>query len=470
MSDGSESKQRKKITFVNILSDNRIVAGISIILAFVCWFAFSMTQNILGERIVGDVALSLDISGKLPEMMGYKLFRDDVADITVNVKVSGPKYLINDSSLSKEDFNVSVDFSLVNSPGEYALELSVSLKSSVSKEVKIDKYWVTGSSEENPVTTVNLYFDEETEKSFTLQSEVKFLGGETAEETPEETAEAVYVPEGFISEPLIVTAESVTLKGSKIEINNVAKVVARIELDSLIEETVTKEAAIYVVYKDGTEYKYNELKYMELSLPENQTSVTVTIPVKKEVTLPISIDYKGVPQAYMDSLPAYTCSPSSIKVAIDPKILEKGLPSLSIATIDFSSLTNKMDEFTFPVTELGEHVLDDVKDIKVTVDASKIGGVEIDEKTISVTVGDNVVVNNASRPVDVIKTTFSSVIIYGPQEALDAIDASGINITVDLSEVELLDGRNSVTARLSVKNSNNCWVYGSYTIEVTTTG
>ena len=58
------------------------------------------------------------------------------------------------------------------------------------------------------------------------------------------------------------------------------------------------------------------------------------------------------------------------------------------------------------------------------------------------------------------------VTLVGPADSLDKIQAADISVVVDLTDVDVTAVSQSVAAKLSINNCNDCWVSGSYTVRV----
>lgn len=59
-----------------------------------------------------------------------------------------------------------------------------------------------------------------------------------------------------------------------------------------------------------------------------------------------------------------------------------------------------------------------------------------------------------------------NVTIVGPKSSIDALNADGIYAEVDLSTIELSEGRQEVTARVYVRSFNDCWAYSTYKVPI----
>ena len=80
---------------------------------------------------------------------------------------------------------------------------------------------------------------------------------------------------------------------------------------------------------------------------------------------------------------------------------------------------------------------------------------------------ENIKINNSSSVKYVVSGLDKSVSVIGTAKNLENITVDDIQAEVDLSELEMRPGQTvSVPVAVSVK-SKNCWIYGSYTVEVT---
>ena len=79
---------------------------------------------------------------------------------------------------------------------------------------------------------------------------------------------------------------------------------------------------------------------------------------------------------------------------------------------------------------------------------------------------DKVKVNNPNKLAYKISGLNKSVVVVGSEKALESITEDDINVEIDISEINITAGQTiSVPANVTVK-STNCWIYGTYTVEV----
>ena len=60
-----------------------------------------------------------------------------------------------------------------------------------------------------------------------------------------------------------------------------------------------------------------------------------------------------------------------------------------------------------------------------------------------------------------------SVVVVGSEKALAALTDGDIHVQVDLTDVEIAPGQTeTVPATVTVDVATGCWVYGTYTVDV----
>ena len=108
------------------------------------------------------------------------------------------------------------------------------------------------------------------------------------------------------------------------------------------------------------------------------------------------------------------------------------------------------------------YFIDDIKQLTVEINVTGCT-----QKSLTVP-EENISFVNAPDGFEVsaIEKSVGSVTVVGPQSSLDNIRASDIYAVVDLSNIDTTAVSQSADAKLSVKNSNDCWVSGEYTVTV----
>ncbi len=415
--------KKEKLTLHGLFMNNKFVLVFSILLAIVIWGAASMTVAPEDTRVIENVKVTIDEN----EDSGYKIFGYE--DTYVDVTVKGRRYLISSGALSAEDITVVAKGKYVDYSGKQTLNLTATVKG--NNDVKI-----TDISE----TSIVVYYD--APKTATFPVEVKLK------------SDVDTVPEGYTNFDPIASLSNVTVSGPATEINKITKILAEVTLDYSLTETTALEAELKAVTENGSKAKY-------VTFDDDISEFTVTIPVSKVVELPVSVRYLNMPEYYNDNMLEVNFYPKTVKVAAAQSVLDE-MESLNIGTIDFNTLTNKNNKFTFSLAEIEEvKIVDDVSEVKVTVNGYPMSKKKFDVASTNVTflnIGEG-------YEASLVDKNISKVQLVGPSESLNALDGEEqLFAKIDLSGAA--EGIRYYKATIYIKDDNRCWVYGEYTARV----
>lgn len=413
---------KKRMSFNDLLMDNRFVFVISLLAAIVLWGMVSMTLGDAQTRVIENVRVTIDED----ENSAYKMFGYE--ETFVDVTVKGKKYLVSGGALTSDDISVTATGSYVDSAGMKKLKLSATIDK--SSEIKI-----TNISKSN----IEVFFDVPKVGIFPVEAQIK--------------AEKDIVPEGYTSEEAILSVSTVTVSGPATEINRIDKLMAVAKISEPLKETTELKVNLSPISSDGKKIRY--IKY-----DENAESITMTVPVSKVKEIPLSVRYVNIPEYYRENMPEVNIYPQKLKVSAAESVLDS-LETINVGTINFSELKNINNKFTFAVENIDEvRVLDDVKSVKVNVNCYPM-----DEKTISVKTDSITLLNvPAGKTASLLSGEIKDVKVIGPAQELNNIKAGNVFAKVDLSDATA--GTDSYTASVYIKGSDKCWVYGSYTVSV----
>ncbi|MBQ2812649.1 MAG: hypothetical protein IJE63_05295, partial [Clostridia bacterium] len=200
-----------------------------------------------------------------------------------------------------------------------------------------------------------------------------------------------------------------------------------------------------------------------LSYNYGNSDVTVTVPVYYVVNKPTSVTFKNAPSAYIDEPFSYTINPSQFNAGIQGIDGSNTVESIAIATIDFAQLKPGKNVFTVSADSVPSvYSLESFNDFEVTVSVTGCKS-----KTLTVP-AENISFVNApqSYNVESVVRSVGSVTVVGPEASLSVVTPSELFATVDLSGADLSATQQEFSARVSVKNSEDCWVSGSYSVVV----
>jgi hypothetical protein len=196
------------------------------------------------------------------------------------------------------------------------------------------------------------------------------------------------------------------------------------------------------------------------SNPDKQVkNVSVTVPVLKVVTLPVTVDFDNKPAGVSNDILNVRYSTSSIKVGMIDSL---NIKEVSIGTIDFNDISTGTNTFELDLKDLkGVTLLDDSVDsitVTVTVDSSEYASKYLNISNSQITV-QGLADDETAKITQIVG---SSVSIIGPTDKIDSYSASDITLTCNV------ENRNSdnVYDVIAVIKKTDSWVYCTCKAEI----
>lgn len=415
-----EKKEKLKIS--DLFYDNRFLLVFSLLTAVVIWLVVAVVLAPEKTVTVKNVPVTIDYA-KIEQSFGLKPFGE--TQFTVDITITGKRYIVESDKIA-DDLVVTANTGYVNSVGTYTLHIDVS-----SNETRplydIDSY---------SLSEIDVYFDYPKEKEFVIEPQIEFSDR--------------IAPDGYyVGDYIFPESNTVKVTGPETQVNKIEKVVARAQASGMLRQSITVDANLAALAKDGETPKY-------ITYNRQSEVVQVTVPIYKIATLPVECSFSGKPSDYVDNVPFdVTISPSSAEFAV-PEAKLSDMKSFEIASIDFTKLTEGTNTFTVAASEVtGGIVIDKALKFTVTVEVSGM-------KTLSVAAPKTVSFINAPEgaKVELVSLNFSDVTVVGPQASLDALGSAPLAMSADLSAVKEKSDVVSVPVTFT---DNDCWAYGEYT-------
>ena len=218
-------------------------------------------------------------------------------------------------------------------------------------------------------------------------------------------------------------------------------------------EQFTQDCDVYI---DGDGIITNYLTLTSRNDASKQVkNISVTLPVLKVVTLPVSAIFEDKPEGIDDSVFSVSYSVNNLKAGV---LASADISTANIGTIDFSDLTVGTQKFDFATDSInGVAVLDNVPTVTATV-------------TISSNYVEQVVrVSRSDITVEGAKSGENLSVTYLDDATVTVLVPRGTKITAsDLSmkcDVSTRTKDNKYPVKIVVSNSS-CWVYGKYVAEI----
>lgn len=411
-----------------LLYDNKALMVFSVILSVIIWLVVTISLSPIDTATIQDVPVTIDLANSVPAQFDLQIFGQSEFD--VDVEVSGKRYLL--SSVDADSVKIVAQTAYVDSAGKHTLSL---------KAIKVnesDEFEIVSLSQDY----VEVFFDVYMEQDFPIEAKLNIKDE--------------LVEEGYIAGEAVVSAETVMISGPQTEVASISKVYAEMNIDKPLSETQTQAAQINACNDSGASLHYLSYNY-------GNSEITITLPVYYVVSKPTSISFKNAPLDYIDKPLRYTVNPEKLTAGIAGTDEENFPETISVLTVDFSQLTPGSNRFTVLSDEIPS-----VLPVEASTEFEVVVYVEgCDKKTLGVPVG-NISFINAPEGYEVkeIIKSVGNAVTVGPKDSLSGVTATDIYAVVDLTNADVSSPTQEFTAKLSVRNSTDCWVSGEYTVTV----
>lgn len=431
------SKTRKS-SIESLFYNNKFLIVFSVVVSIMLWASVKINYSADVTRTLSDVKVNISENISLPE--DYKAFFGS-EDVVVDVEVSGKAYNVNQRALTKDDIIVETASSYIDSAGQRTLSLVAKVAdTSGATDVNITK--ISPSS-------ITVYFDKEVTETFNvvakLENDTKSLATDK-----------------FTVGNIVPSMNTVEVKGPANIINKLEKVYFKAALDNaVLPLTATKEVEAEVAYVlDRT----SDSKYLSCPGINESNPATVTIPLYVSKEVATSVKFVNQPAIYSDEAPKFTVYPTKVNVLYNSK--DEEIENFYVGTVDFSTVSNKVNYFNFVVDEKTGFSLVDksITKFTVTLDMSSMASV-----TLSQTPGKIVFVNQDERysyTINAEKSELNTITVIGPREKLENITQEDIQVEINVSSLNLeeKDEQMVEVSNISIVSDGfeDCWVYGKY--------
>ena len=398
----------------------------SLVAAVIAWAAVVLTISPEATRTIEGVPVTITGSNSAFQALGLDII--DKSEILVNVTVRGTRSVVG--SLDASSITVTPNLSSVTSAGSYDVSLSA------SKNNQLQDYVI---EQVNP-GRITLRFDVAVSKKMAITSEIVGL-----------TASGDLIVEKTAMSPF-----EVTLTGPELEVESVASVVARVEVNATLSETLKRTVNLVARDADG-----NDITSSALRIDPETTDITV--PILKRGTLPLAIEFSNVPEGFDTSSLKYTMSHTEISIAAAASVIDNLKPK-TIGYVDLTSFEIG-ETYTFDIQlSSGTVNLDNITQVTVAFQ-----GADISSKRVNVT--DIRVENEPSNyNVEVKTAQINSVTVIGLSEDVENVLAGSVVAVVDMNTLGGIEsGEFNVPVSFVVTSNNTTWVAGSYTVVVEVT-
>ena len=389
---------------------------LSVITAVILWSYFMSIQN--PTRTLEYKNISVQLTGIDELYNSYNLKLISGSDAAVDVKVSGASSRL--ATLTAPQIKVKADLSDgITTPGTYKIPYYVILPESGMTCVS-----------RNP-ETITVVVDRVDSKEVPVSVEYsKDKSGSYIFEKPE------------------FSTKTVEISGPETELEKVTT--ARIDIDTDgLTKTLTDNYAYQLFDKDGKAVNTNNIS-------RNVASISVTVPVKQEKTVPLKVSVS--PEERAEDVTT-TISPQSVDIIGEPETIAN-VEEILLGAIN-SNTAEDGDTFDFTIKLPSGVQLKDGQPTRATV---TIAFKDTAKETFHVT---DIKLEDVKRDPNAqitLETESLDVTVGGPKRLLDSIQDGDLFAVVELASQDLSDGQHTIGA--TITSPNGTTVIGTYSVTI----
>ena len=410
-----------------ILNSKWIYVILSVLLAFVLWLYVGREAN---PEVTNTLRHVQVVYSGLESLEERGLMISEGAEQTVSLRIRATRDVWR--RLNQGDTTVTIDVSGIAEPGEQSVSITtrnISFPRSITVLDSIDVQYTSPG-------TVDFTVSRWASKDVPVQG--VFNGS---------------VAEGYQREEFSFAPETVTVSGQEELVNQVDHALVTVSQEEM-STTYMENCGYTLVDANGEPVANAE------QLDSSPETVLATLPI---------VQLKEV-QLTVDIIPGGGATEDDVTVEIDPLTITVSgeaadlaeLDSISLGEIDLSTVFGTQTE-KMPINLDASHTnVSGPAEATVTV---RVEG--LSTKTLEV---DNIEIINkpAGYEADLV-TQSCTVLVRGPQEALDAVTASQIRIVADLSDLDPSTGTRTVPVRVYLDGSSEVGVVGTYNVSISIT-
>lgn len=423
MAEKTKKTERKPLNKNNIFL--MIVSGV---VSVVIWFSLTLTAFPETTVIIKEVPIDYSLDGSYADVVGLSIIGDVTP--TVNVKISGLRYVIGDYDV--DDIVVSPIFDSVRASGQY--ELALDVRSADGDQITVDL--VEPSS-------VHAEFDYFITKTFSVEQ------GTLVADLSNVSAGSGYILD---SDDITISPSEVTVSGPKDYVDQVTSCVVSFEESMILRESSNITASNIKLYSGNAVYEHPRIVV-------ETDSVNILVPVYMKKTLKLGVEVQTYFDQFDISSLSYEINPGSIVVRSQNAALQN-LSELSLGYIDLRQVTIG-STFSFVISESSYYTnisgndsatvsfpLEGYATKDVTINNSQIYVVNVPD-------GYNVTVETEK---------IRNITIVGPADIIDQIVSSDVIGQIDLLDYNITTGDQFMTVTVYLPNYNNVWANGIHKV------
>ena len=404
-----------------LLDDNRVLWLISVLMAITLWGYVVVFVNNEHTTTIHDVPINMQYRASAYQSMGLDVIEMNIT--SVDVSVTGPRSVTGD--LTADDIIVYPSITGIDGPGSYTFVLTSDKTSNISN------FTINSYSHDN----VTVRLDRLTSKEFPVEVDIS----------------SVVVDADYMADRPTTNPATVTITGPEYKINSIDRVVAATITTETLSQTAVLPSKISLYDENGG---LIDDKLLSLNVAE----VDITIPIMKEVILPVKVEYVNVPAGFDTAILHQSLSVKEIRLSV-PAQSASSLTDFVVGYIDLATLETD-EKYVFDLKlPTGYRSLDEVAQISAV-----ISGENLAERVMNVS--EIKILNDADGDIQLLTKVINNVSIIGEKSAVEKLSAGSVIAQIDAATLTAAQGQQSVEVDFIIPSTNAAYVKGVYTVNI----
>ena len=412
-------------------SGNFYLMLFSIVLAFVIWIIMSLTVFPETTITLKDVPIDFSLDGSYADVAGISVMKTSVD--SVNVVISGERYLIGD--YTADDIHVGINVDAVRATGSY--ELSLVVTSVNGDTIEVDQI---------EPSSVKVDFDYMVTKTFSVED-----GTLVADVSNLAAADGYIIDEDEIT----ISPSTIEVYGPQDYINQITSIAVKVDNAATIQSTMTSNLNSVILYSGNDVFENEDVTI-------NNESFEVTVPVYMVRDIDLGVTLTSTVDSFDLSSISYSINPSSILV----RSQTTDLNNLDTINLDYISVNKITVGSVFDVTIDKSSNYENISGIDTATVTFDLDGYS--EKVVTISNSQIYIMNSSGdKTVTVEQAQVQNVILVGPTDVVEQISSSDV-----VAEIDMLDYANTnvnytiMDLTIYVPGYDNVWCYGTYRVYV----
>ncbi len=411
----------KKNRLSHLLNDNRFLFAASLFSAIILWGYVVVYVSNQHTTTIRNVPINMQYRASVYQSLGLDVIETDIN--TVDVSVTGSRSVTGD--LTVDDIVIYPNITDVDGRGTYTLTLTAEPTSAVKN------FSITSISHH----TVEVRLDKVITKEFPVEVDISTIsvGGDKMADRP-------------TANPSVLT-----ITGPEYKVSSIKRVVAA----TVANETLSQSAVLpglIRLYDENNGEMDNKL------LTFDKNTIDITIPIMKEVVLPLKVEYINVPQGFDTSVLKMSLSAENIRLAAPARTADT-LTDFVAGYIDLSTLQTDTPYVIDIKLPTGYRNMDELAQVNATV-----SGENLVER--SVNVDEIKILNDANNSIQVLTQIISNVTVIGEKEVVEKLSNGSVIAQIDASRLSAAQGQQTVEVSFIIPSTDKAYVKGVYTATI----